>query len=134
MYSIFVVKGRGLRPPHPHPQDPLLNIRLPDGAFGSLSVRSLHTLEYFIPVTQLSVTQFFSHFNINFFFFFFFRYAKLLPESENITFFPLVAHWLCYFNSAINPVIYNFMSGKFLVWLQLTLLKLFKIQKIIEKE
>nr|AKQ63076.1 allatotropin receptor 1 [Platynereis dumerilii] len=41
------------------------------------------------------------------------RYAKLLPESENITFFPLVAHWLCYFNSAINPVIYNFMSEKF---------------------
>lgn len=24
----------------------------------------------------------------------------------------LISHWLCYFNSAINPVIYNFMSGK----------------------
>ncbi|XP_064626971.1 orexin receptor type 2-like isoform X2 [Lineus longissimus] len=25
----------------------------------------------------------------------------------------LISHWLCYFNSAINPVIYNFMSAKF---------------------
>lgn len=24
----------------------------------------------------------------------------------------LFSHGLCYFNSAINPVIYNFMSGK----------------------
>ncbi|XP_039298463.1 orexin receptor type 1 isoform X2 [Nilaparvata lugens] len=25
----------------------------------------------------------------------------------------IVSHWLCYANSAVNPVIYNFMSGKF---------------------
>ena len=29
----------------------------------------------------------------------------------------MLAHWLCYFNSAINPVIYNFMSCTYLLQL-----------------
>ncbi|XP_011309700.1 orexin receptor type 1 isoform X2 [Fopius arisanus] len=36
-----------------------------------------------------------------------------LPSNEiNVTC-SLIAHWLCYANSAMNPIIYNFMSGKF---------------------
>jgi len=40
------------------------------------------------------------------------RYAVGLPHNEYTTAAALISHWLCYFNSAINPVIYNFMSGK----------------------
>ena len=42
------------------------------------------------------------------------RYAGALKDAAaEVTYFALIAHWMCYFNSAINPVIYNFMSGKF---------------------
>ncbi|XP_041357536.1 orexin receptor type 2-like [Gigantopelta aegis] len=45
------------------------------------------------------------------------RYSGLLKEEdENHPLLPvsfLFSHWLCYFNNAINPVIYNFMSVKF---------------------
>ncbi|KAL3869066.1 hypothetical protein ACJMK2_041793 [Sinanodonta woodiana] len=45
-----------------------------------------------------------------------FRYMGLMRQIQNddiLVVLTLTAHWLCYFNSAINPVIYNFMSGKF---------------------
>ncbi|XP_012938336.1 orexin receptor type 2 [Aplysia californica] len=46
---------------------------------------------------------------------FIFRYTGILdyfpPESIKPLF--LSSHWLCYFNSALNPTIYNFMSCNF---------------------
>ncbi|XP_052759185.1 orexin receptor type 2-like [Galleria mellonella] len=36
-----------------------------------------------------------------------------MEQNDAITFLALVSHVLCYANSAINPLIYNFMSGKF---------------------
>ncbi|XP_055838011.1 orexin/Hypocretin receptor type 1-like isoform X2 [Episyrphus balteatus] len=41
------------------------------------------------------------------------RYTGNLHGGEITTIFSLCSHWLCYANSAVNPVIYNFMSGKF---------------------
>ncbi|KAK2171294.1 hypothetical protein NP493_1081g02030 [Ridgeia piscesae] len=42
------------------------------------------------------------------------RYARArVMFGQGAIQFALIAHWLCYFNSAINPVIYNFMSAKF---------------------
>ncbi|KAG8199001.1 hypothetical protein JTE90_001800 [Oedothorax gibbosus] len=41
------------------------------------------------------------------------RYTVGLPQTKVTTFFSLVSHWLCYANSSINPIIYNFMNAKF---------------------
>ncbi|KAM3956192.1 neuropeptide receptor A16 [Aphomia sociella] len=41
------------------------------------------------------------------------RYTVDMEQNDAITFLALVSHVLCYANSAINPLIYNFMSGKF---------------------
>ncbi|KAL1513582.1 hypothetical protein ABEB36_002977 [Hypothenemus hampei] len=36
-----------------------------------------------------------------------------LQNSERNRAFSMICHWLCYANSAVNPIIYNIMSGKF---------------------
>lgn len=36
-----------------------------------------------------------------------------LKNTEGNRAVSLISHWMCYANSAINPIIYNFMSGKF---------------------
>ncbi|KAK2575736.1 hypothetical protein KPH14_012123 [Odynerus spinipes] len=41
------------------------------------------------------------------------KYAVLLPGGEWSVKASLSIHGLCYINSAVNPLIYNFMSGKF---------------------
>ncbi|KAG5868993.1 hypothetical protein JTB14_014374 [Gonioctena quinquepunctata] len=51
----------------------------------------------FLPVHLLSVLRLVVH----------------LKNSEVNRALSLVSHWLCYANSAVNPIIYNFMSGKF---------------------
>ncbi|CAH0403079.1 unnamed protein product [Chilo suppressalis] len=41
------------------------------------------------------------------------RYTMDMEQNDAVTFLALVSHVMCYANSAINPLIYNFMSGKF---------------------
>ncbi|XP_021705705.1 orexin receptor type 2 isoform X2 [Aedes aegypti] len=41
------------------------------------------------------------------------RYTFDIGQSDVVAVLSLFSHWLCYANSAVNPVIYNFMSGKF---------------------
>ncbi|XP_035231285.1 orexin receptor type 2-like [Stegodyphus dumicola] len=41
------------------------------------------------------------------------RYTTGLPQTQLTTVASLISHWLCYANSAVNPIIYNFMNGKF---------------------
>lgn len=42
----------------------------------------------------------------------FYNCRKHLPSNKLTNASSLIAHWMCYANSAVNPVIYNFMSGK----------------------
>lgn len=44
----------------------------------------------------------------------FFRFNGSLDKLDGnaIVMYALIARGLCYFNSAVNPVIYNFMSGE----------------------
>ncbi|XP_041767954.1 uncharacterized protein LOC121591480 isoform X3 [Anopheles merus] len=41
------------------------------------------------------------------------QYTVDIGQSDIVAVLSLFSHWLCYANSAVNPVIYNFMSGKF---------------------
>ncbi|XP_052563445.1 neuropeptide S receptor-like isoform X2 [Culex pipiens pallens] len=41
------------------------------------------------------------------------RYTFDIGQSDIVAVLSLFSHWLCYANSAVNPVIYNFMSGKY---------------------
>ncbi|XP_044745570.1 orexin receptor type 1-like [Coccinella septempunctata] len=41
------------------------------------------------------------------------RLTVELRNSEANRAVAMISHWLCYANSAVNPIIYNFMSGKF---------------------
>ncbi|WAR28383.1 OX2R-like protein, partial [Mya arenaria] len=38
------------------------------------------------------------------------RYLEQLKKVPNLRMFALIAHWCTFFNSCINPIIYNFMS------------------------
>ncbi|CAG5049741.1 unnamed protein product [Parnassius apollo] len=41
------------------------------------------------------------------------RYTLDMEQNDVITLLALLSHVMCYANSAINPLIYNFMSGKY---------------------
>ncbi|KAF2880272.1 hypothetical protein ILUMI_25895, partial [Ignelater luminosus] len=41
------------------------------------------------------------------------RVTVSMSNSDTNRAYFLISHWLCYANSAVNPIIYNFMSGKF---------------------
>ncbi|KAK9510878.1 hypothetical protein O3M35_005566 [Rhynocoris fuscipes] len=41
------------------------------------------------------------------------RYTVDIPQNDITVALSMLSHWLCYANSATNPLIYNFMSGKY---------------------
>ncbi|XP_023220141.1 orexin receptor type 2-like [Centruroides sculpturatus] len=57
------------------------------------------------------------------------RYTIGLPQTHTTAAASLISHWLCYANSAVNPVIYNFMSGKFRREFRKSFCMLFTIQE-----
>lgn len=59
----------------------------------------------------------------------------LKNTNENRAF-SLISHWLCYVNSAVNPIIYNFMSGNyhcFCIVIHVTVLKATRLQESLEE-
>lgn len=84
------------------------NIRLLNGQRCSQILRITNFLFVFsfsvCAVIQLVISFKTFHFN---------RYTIDIAQNEVIAILSLISHWLCYANSAINPLIYNFMSGKY---------------------